>query len=127
MLVQSIQGDAPVVPETEEYGISSFVYRSRRPFHPQRLHAFMKQFYTLQEEEMQDEEEEDGDAEGMQEGSEEGGEYSMYVWACTDGPTQDYLQRQIKYQCTSRKGVRRQTLFFSCLIRAVMSPVPVFC
>ena len=81
MLAQSIQGDAPVVPETEEYGISSFVYRSRRPFHPQRLHAFMKQFYTLQEEEMQEEEEEeeeeDGEAEGMQEGSDEEGEHSI--------------------------------------------------
>ena len=32
-------------PETEEYGINSFVFRSQRPFHPERLYKYLNEDY----------------------------------------------------------------------------------
>lgn len=38
MWAKELYGFEDHVPETEEYGISSFVYRARRPFDPQKIH-----------------------------------------------------------------------------------------
>ena len=56
-----------ISPETEEYGIGTFVYRARRPFHPQRLWEMISKVFIVIQTEYLDQKED-----GMEENDEEG-------------------------------------------------------
>jgi G3E family GTPase len=43
---KELYGFADHTPETEQYGVSNFVYRARRPFDPAKFHQFLKETWA---------------------------------------------------------------------------------
>jgi len=43
---KELYGFASHTPESEQYGVSSFVYRARRPFEPAKFHQFLQESWT---------------------------------------------------------------------------------
>ncbi|SCU79401.1 LANO_0A06128g1_1 [Lachancea nothofagi CBS 11611] len=55
-------------PETEEYGVNNFVYRQRRPFHPERLyHMINDNFFVIEQTRVDEAEEQDDNEESQDE------------------------------------------------------------
>ncbi|TIB79193.1 cobW-domain-containing protein [Wallemia mellicola] len=63
----TVQRHAPK-PETEEYGISNFVYKRRRPFHPLRLWLLISKYWVIIQDSLEEGEEgeDDDEEEGME-------------------------------------------------------------
>ncbi|KAI5194998.1 hypothetical protein AUEXF2481DRAFT_27734 [Aureobasidium subglaciale EXF-2481] len=80
-------------PETLEYGVTSFVYRARRPFSPGRLYELVHDKFVIlepqDEEEEEEEEDDDDDSEGIQDQDEELESEVDEVDECLEGKASD--------------------------------------
>ena len=95
-------------PETEEYGIGSFVFRNNRPFHPQRLYDLCQGLFLVQEIEETDEKE-DG-AEDGESGDEEDAE-SCDEKDAESGDEEDDSPEDIEQMRSARLQARKNSAF----------------
>jgi G3E family GTPase len=102
-------------PETEEYGIGTFVYRAHRPFHPARLWETIKSVFVVIQESYEDEDGEpmNEDSDGGSEGASEDEDMSG-----NDGGDMDLDARQPQLNPKARLATKQADPTFGPLLRS---------
>lgn len=75
--LQSLNETTPHTPETFEYGIKSFIYRARRPFHPDRLFSLLEKYFLIIESAGPEQDEDEDSEDSAEDSSDETSEVSV--------------------------------------------------
>lgn len=108
-------------PETLEYGIGSFVYSARRPFHPKRLWDLLSEPFCVIQTEYQEDDEDDDDEEG-EEGEGEDGDMEVEQEKSEDQRKEEALAEMEKQKAIlnlpARAKAKRESKVWKGVLRS---------
>lgn len=110
--LQSLNEETPHSPETLEYGIKSFIYRARRPFHPEKLFNLLEKYFLIIEAAGEDHEDEDNSETDCENAFESSGETKSSGDEYSDDEMYDE-EAQIKERLESKRQSALAGLFRS--------------